>query len=101
MRTVRESEKFGSEWVEPGCLAREEHAPRLDPGRAGAHPNHLVVFGLDRDGVDAVSLEVLDETGARAFVLDQDRSRFPALLFGGDAPFQSGIFEPLPYHVED
>src|SRR5215203_4875882 len=101
MRAMREGEEFGPELVKPGRLAREEHAARLDPGRTGAHAHYLVALRLDRNGVDAISLEVLDQACSRALILNQDGLRVPALLLGDNAFLKSRIFESLPDDIQD
>src|SRR5215203_4890579 len=97
MGAVRKSEEFRSELVEPCRSDREENAARFDACRAGAHADDLVALGLYGDAVDAAGLEVLDEAGSGALVLDQDRLRFPALLFGNDTLLQCWIFQSLAH----
>ena len=71
---MREGQNLHLQIVEPRGGLRDQDMPGFDLGRCRRRAGHLVALGLERNRAHrAFATEILDERGAGARVLDQDR----------------------------
>ena len=95
MAAIGESQNVGLEVTQPGRPGGQQNLARLDPGGLAVHADLLVFPGRESNRVHYPFVaQILNELDARAFIFDDHRVRFVALLCAHDPGFQPGVIQP-------